>query len=365
MKQLSLLLITALLLTATGVVGAQDTPLLMLVNGADVWSASTVGLTQLTTSGYNDRPVLSPRGDRFASKVIADIGIQALQTTGGFGIELPSDIEIHDVFTGAGQRIATQPPDATYNAGEPARAVVRSAPTWSPDGSALAWTEDVAPANVRQLVVYGVNDGSMRVLAADLPLQAGFQQTLPTRWGTGGIAVKSTTAAADNPSALIETILVYSPDGGLRSATTLQPAPGEFIYAFDWIDDGAPFVYLIYSSGRMELIDPGSGVVSALNGTPELYSLSNPGGLAAQLTVAGSGGGAPTFVWSVNGQPIAFNGPIEWITIAPAGDAVAYMVQGVAYIWRDGGANVVSGTEDPNFSVAELAWGATGWRVRR
>lgn len=363
MKHLFIVIgLLGLLLTAGGV-SAQDTPLLMLVNGADVWAATPAGLTQVTTSGYNDRPIVAPNGQQFASKVIADVGIEALRTTGGLGSELPSDIELYNPVSGASRRIATQPADATFNAGQPARAILRSAPAWSPNGAALAWTEDVAPDNVRQLVIFDVGSGQQRVVTRDLPLQAGFQRTLPVRWGSGGIAVKSVTADASGN--LTESILIFDPNGGLRANTTLTLAPGEFVYEFVWINDGAAFVGVIYSTGRFELIDPATGGVAPLTGTPELFSVTAPGGLAVQFSLSGGSGGTPSFVWQVNGQTLPFNGPLEWITIAPGGDQVAYMSQGTAFIWRDGQAAPVTGTTDPGFSVAEVAWGPTAWRIRR
>jgi hypothetical protein len=340
----------------------------MLVNGADVWGYYPSGLGQITFSGYIDRPVLSPDGSRIAYKVIADIGIQALQMTGGLVSELPSDIEIHNLLSGAAARIATQPADATFNSGEAARAIVRSAPAWSPDSTLLAWTEDVAPDAVRRLVVFSPAAGETRVLVAGLPLQAGFKQTLPVRWGMGGIALHSVSAtdggnAAASP--MVDTMFIYSPEGALLATAAPTLAEGEYVYDFQWIDvHGVSQLGIIYSTGRWDVIDPATGALAPLNGTPELYSLSAPDGLAVVFGVTSMPDSGNVFTWRVGDTPLPFTGPIEWIGIAPTGDAVAYADQGLAYIWNADGAQEIYGTNDFNFRVSDIVWGPVGWRTR-
>lgn len=363
------LLILFALLFATGVARAQmpPAPVLMLVNGEDIYGYYPSGLARLTFSGYTDRPVLSPDGSRMAYKVIADIGIQALRTTGGLVSELPSDIEIRNIASGAVARIATQPADATFNAGEAARAIVRSSPAWSPDSRMLAWTEDVAPDAVRRLVVFSPDSGETRVLASGLPLQAGFQQTLPVRWGAGGIAVHSVSATAGEDAAAsptLDTIFFYSPEGALLSTANPQPAEGEFVYDFQWIDvNGAALLGIIYSTGRWDVIDPASGTIAPLEGTPELYSLTAPDGLAVVFGVTTLPDSGSVFTWRVGETPLPFTGPIEWIGIAPTGDAVAYADQGIGYLWNADGAQEIFGTNDFNFRVSDIVWGPVGWRV--
>lgn len=361
-----ILLLCVLLLTLAGAASAQDatSPVLLLINGEDIWGAYPSGLARLTFSGYASRPALSPTGNQFAYPVIDQIGIQALQRTGGLVSELPSNIAVVDLTTRTETMAATQPDGATFNAGEPAHAVVRSAPAWSPDGSALAWTEDAAPEGVRTLVVYTLG-GSAQALVTDLPLQAGFQQTLPVRWGGPGIALHSVTAAPD-PSAgtpMRDTFLIYSPQGALLAETPITPVQGEYVYDFEWIDDrGVDKLGIIYSTGRWDVIDPATGAVAPLDGSPELYSLSAPDGLAVVFGVANLPNGV-SFTWRVGATPLPYTGPIEWLGISPAGDALAYANQGIAYIWRDGVAEPIFGTNDWNSVASDVLWGPTGWRV--
>lgn len=364
------LFVMLLCVFVTGAARAQDAPpapVLLLINGANIWGYYPTGLTQLTPTRYGDRPALSPDGGRFAYKTVADIGVRALQTTGGLVSELPSDIRLYDLNTRLETVITGQPPDATFNTGEPARAIVRSAPAWSPDGAAIAWTEDVAPEAVRRLVIYTPATGETRILTEDLPLQAGFQQTLALRWGPGGIALHSVTAApagAGTPQPMLDAMLVYSPDGALLSSTSLRPAEGEYLYAFEWIDDGgADKVGVIYSTGRWELIDPATGMTAPLSGTPELYSTLAPDGLALRFGVAHHPDRGAVFTWRAGDVVLPYSGPLEWVSIAPAGDAVAYADGGIGYIWRDGETQPIFGTNDYNARGSDVVWGPTAWRV--
>ena len=362
-----ILLLCVLILALAGAAQAQDTPapVLMLINGEDIWASYPTGLVRLSFSGYANRPALSPSGGQIAYPVIDQIGIQALQTTGGLVSELPSNIVLQDLTTQAATPIATQPEGATFNAGEPARAIVRSAPAWSTDGGALAWTEDAAPESVRSLVVYTPASATAQVLAADLPLQAGFQQTLPVRWGGGGIALHSITAVAEATAAqpTIDTFLIYSPQGALLASATVTPAAGEYVYDFQWISDaGVDKLGVIYSTGRWDIIDPATGAVTALVGSPELYSLSAPDGLSVVFGVTSLPNGA-VFTWRVGQTPLAYTGPLEWLSISPSGDGLAYASQGLAYTWRDGVTEPVYGTNDYNMVVSDVVWGPTGWRV--
>lgn len=367
MKTRRLLFWLLLLMMASNVTGAQTTsaPVLLLINGADVWGAYPNGLAQLTFNRYTSRPTLSPTGAQMAYPVIDDIGIRALRTTGGLVSELPSNIVLYDLTTRTATPIATQPEGATFNTGEPARAIVRSAPSWSPDGAALAWTEDAAPAATRSLMVYTLGSAAPQTLVADLPLQAGFRQTLPVRWGDAGIALHSVTAATD-PAAtapMVDAFLFYSPQGDLLAWTPVTPAQGEYIYDFQWIDDrGTDKLGIIYSTGRWDVIDPADGSLAPLNGSPELYSLTAPDGLSVVFGVAAMPGGA-VFTWRAGATPLPYTGPFEWLGISPEGDAVAYADQGVAYIWRDGTSEPIWGTNNWNSVASDVIWGPTGWRV--
>ena len=373
MKRFTWLIVLLLTLGVTSV-GAQGAPgpLVMLMNGADLYQSFPAGQypVRLTNSGFVDRAYLSPDGARIAYKITADIGIQALRQTGGLVSELPSDLEIRALGSAGVLRIVTQPPDATYAAGEPSNAVVRSAPSWSPDSARLAWTEDVTPGDLRRLVLYDVASATWLAIASDLPLQNGFQQTLPVRWGSGGIALLSTVADPNNAATggTLQSLLIYNPDGSLRSTASVSPNAGEYLYDFQWINDnGADKLGIIYSTGRWDLIDPASAVISPLTGTAQLFSLSNPTGLALDFGVANLPDRGPSFTWTViipgaPSVPLAYTGPIEWIAISPVGDSIAYSNSGVAYVWHDGQATEVNGTNPYDLSAAELVWGPVGWR---
>ncbi len=373
MKRLTGLIVV--LLTLLGVaVEAQGTPgpLVMLVNGADLWQSFPAGQfpVRLTVNGYVDRPYLSPDGTRIAYKVTADIGIKALQQTGGLVSELPSDLEIRTLGSAGVLRFVTQPSDATYDAGSPNNAVIRSAPGWSPDSARLAWTEEITPGSIRRLTLYDIASNTTLSIATDLPVQNGFQQTMPVRWGTGGIALLSTVSDPDNAATggTLQSILFYSPDGTHLSTAPIRLNVGEYLYDFEWISaGGVDKLGLIYSTGRWDVIDPADGSVSPLTGVAQLYSLTNPNGLALDFGVTNLPDRGPSFTWTaiIPGAPsipLTFTGPIEWITISPVGDSIAYADGGIAYVWHDGQASEVPGTNPSDLSAAEMVWGPVGWR---
>ncbi len=363
------------LLALTGVVAdaqGAPSPLIMLVNGADLWQSFPAGQfpVRLTVNGNVDRPYISPDGTRIAYKVTADIGIQALKQTGGLVSELPSDLELRTLGSAGVLRFVTQPPDATYADGEPSNAIIRSAPSWSPDSARLAWTEEVTPGDIRRLTLYDIASNTSLSIATDLPIQNGFQQTMPVRWGSGGIALLSTASDPNNAATggTLQSILIYTPNGTRLSTAPVQLAAGEYLYDFEWINDnGADKLGLIYSTGRWDLVDPATGAVNPLTGVAQLYSLSNPNGLALDFGVTNLPDRGPSFTWTViipgaPSVPLTFTGPIEWITLSPVGDSLAYADGGVAYVWHDGQATEVPGTNPSDLSAAEMVWGPVGWR---
>jgi len=149
----------------------------------DLWTWQPGGTPeQITTWSYNGGPVISPDGSLIAYRSISSEAVEEIESPGQ-GIvyhgEAPSNIYIMTVSNQNFERIAHQDTERVF----------RSIPTWSPDGTKLAWTEmrgDYQPS--ADVVVYDTNGGSTRTIAS---IEMGFQDAgfaLPIlQWGEGGI----------------------------------------------------------------------------------------------------------------------------------------------------------------------------------
>ena len=124
-------------------------PLVLWIAG-DLYAADpgtpTLPPRPLTQMGVISGPTLSPAGNWVAFKAAAPVGLAALdriQTDGLIAAyDLPADLYLLDPRSGSLALVASQPANASLLAeGVPDNATVRSAPSWSPDGTRLAWME--------------------------------------------------------------------------------------------------------------------------------------------------------------------------------------------------------------------------------
>lgn len=191
-----LMLLTLILLISVGILRPAPTqaqpmnmPLLMLISG-DIWTwnPQTDALVQLTTWGYNFKPVMSPNGDWVAYKSWATITVEAINNNAPMNPGEPAgNIWLLDPFTGDALRIADQPDGAVFadvNGND--NYIARSNPTWSPDGSEIAWTQFHVPSYTSELVIYNLANQTTRVVVSDLPV--GYEQQGPAdvEWGALG-----------------------------------------------------------------------------------------------------------------------------------------------------------------------------------
>ena len=102
-------------------------PLVFLKDG-DLWKWDGSAVTQLTTWGYNERPVLSPNGQRIAYNSWAQITIDAIAAGKPVMGLIPSNIWVIDPVTGNANRVADQPPGATFNLAQTDYAIMRGTP---------------------------------------------------------------------------------------------------------------------------------------------------------------------------------------------------------------------------------------------
>lgn len=379
MARFRALIVTLIIFTAVfsasitvTVAGAEHPSTLIMLKDGDLWawSPSASDLDRLTDRGYVRRPMLSPDSRYVAYNAWADASIEAVRS----GLyapqgDFPSDIWLLDMHTRQSTAITAQLPTISFAGDVPTDAVSRSNPTWSPDGQALAWTEISLPDLGYRLVIYSL---AARQVQATVPLSAPLQpdglRTIRVQWGAGGIALTITR----RDSGIVRELYLFEPSGALRLIVPLQ----DVLYDYLWVDEaGRSYVGLMYATQPWLLVDPHTGQTQPMNGMPEVYS-GQTDRYAAFLSIIGSYGSIAGFKWSAVDVPGNRVAPIDFAAetnfahrIAVSAIGVAYVSDAV-YVWKDGAASRIAGTEgialgyeDPE--AGALAWGNSGWRLRR
>ncbi|WP_162909579.1 SH3 domain-containing protein [Aggregatilinea lenta] len=352
--------------------------LVLFVQGGNlwVWDVASGESQPITLNTHIEGVALSPAGGLVAMRDWSPISYDAWERSGGIGGgPLPSDIVVVNYVTlEPGMTIAAQPDDASFFVdGVPDSAILRSDPTWSPDGASVAWTElhypSLSPESNR-LVMYTFATGETRVVTTNLPDMMGVPQPLQVKWGEGGLALRVTLfdeASITYP----EQILVYDTDGNLRAQTVVSEDEGA-LADYQWITwNDAPYVGIQFGDGHWELLDPATGNRQPAPAAPQLYGTVFPDdslGLRVSRD-AQSGSYWNSFTWTAttpDGQP----GSSLPITSAPGSVALAADGQRIAYtndhgglsVWQNGQAIDMPGTLVVD-AYAPVLWGPNGWRI--
>ena len=384
--KLTFLLIFAMLMAgiaisaAPGVETAQargSLPLVYLKDG-DIWryDPGSGAVAQLSTWGYNERPVLSPDGRQVAYNSWATITVDAIaaeQPVFGF---TPSNIWVMETATGNAFRAAEQPSGAVFfQDGVQDKVVMRGTPAWSPDGTQLVWAELVSPDYYYQLVVFDLNTQTSRILTTDVPYpyaDGGYIPVHDVRWGAAGIALVNGSVSGSSGD-FEDAFYLYDANNGARLLTTrIGSSASEFIYDWQWMSySGQEFVGLLYPSGKRFLMDPFTGAQQDMPALPEMYSAFASGSSATVFSAVTVGADlSQTRNWTAvypdrqQDALLGFNGEAYNISISPGGDQIAYYTDAL-YVWQNGQVNTVPGTAGSYtpWDVA-VAWSPTAWRVR-
>ncbi len=367
-----LVALLALPLSTGGPARAADAtpPLILIVNGdLWAWTGASNPLKQLTTWGYNSDPVISPNGKYVAYKSLPQFAVDDLKINGGRSGVAPANLWALDLATGAGTRIADQPPDAAFaGAGKDEKYTSRPRPAWSPDSKFLAWGEMIGAkkdasgafaGNWEQLIVYDWAKKTGRVVVKDLPGYQGLTDGTSVDWGAGGLLFLTPQGA---PNTDADTVYIYSPEGKqlARYALSGDDCP---CYSAHWIEDEAKALILVERDETATppylLLDPATGKKVTSTARLERYSLSAPDGV--YLSRIGE-----AWFAAEPGKPAleltGLAGP-EGVSISPDGKQLGFTRQSRIFVFSGG--LVKEAALGAGKSPTDLAWGAVGWRLGR
>lgn len=321
---------------------------------------------RVTDSGAISAPALAPDETRIAYRQASAIGLEALDRVTAQGeiadIDLPTDIVVYDTRTGDRVTIATQPDDAAlFVEGVPDRAVVRSAPAWSPDGMRLAWTEFDWGVNVPRLVVYDLLSSTTSIPLGVIDTDITQGQSPGVRWGGDLFIINLSADAAGE-----QHYLLVSVTGTINAAPRVAPVSDDYVLDFFAVE-GESRVYagLLYASGRWTILDGQTGVGVPFVDVPHLVSRHADGGsLRVRFDITPDMG----MFWEARDTTMAFTGSPSRVTLSPAGDALAfigYPTFNGAAIWRGESITEIpnTGDTDAEYEVGAVLWGATAWRI--
>lgn len=281
------------------------------------------------------------------------------------GGDFPNDVLICNLATGEITEVAVQPENASVGEGSEWIYHSHSNPSWSPDGTRLAWTEYIGD-NILQLMIYDLAAGTTATLIENLNPDGlvGLPAHKDVFWSDVGIGV-------DN----FKGFEVYDANTGEHLNTV--PFPKYSIFKF-WITyEGKSYIGYNDTDNIWYLVDPLTGEHQIMPGLPELYSVAHPEGLAVryeeeipppynEITPPHR-----TPRWSVvdgdNVIALDYEGHTHnrRITLAPDGQSFAYTYENELWQWQAGQAEVVEGVEHLIFDnpYVSLIWTPMAWRV--
>ncbi len=336
-------------------------PLIALIGG-DFWKYADGTWSQMTQSGYHQTPLLAPDGTQIAYRTVAPEAITALESGQGTSGFPATNIHLLNLVTGEEQAIATQPDNISLADG---RYILRSEPSWSLDGTQIAWTDLAYPTGTDSLVVYDLATVTPISFPLALPPRYGIQGAAEIRWGDVSIAVWVTGFDAIT-GGVNEIFTVYTPDGQVLTTANLPFSETGYILDFFWIEhQGNQNLGVLYSSGEFYLVDPRLNTFAQYLNPPTFFASGTAGAPSVSLVRAPENQiGLPfSFTYQPEVSGAAVNIPETLspmtVTFAPDGMALAYItVEGQVVVVQNGSTQVIT---TPDQAAAALVWGNKIW----
>ena len=244
---------------------------------------------------------------------------------------------------------------------------IRSAPSWSSDGTRIAWNE-VEPSGANlQTIVYDFADASSEVVYEREQGSRAF--IVPNiEWGQSGLAVYDEQMAEGEETKYSVTFI--DPDSAEPNPVALT-APGQINR---WAAQGdAEYFVLSVENSQITALNPQTNEVETLTGRLESYSLSAPENSLGLSTIDNQ--------WAVFGSD--FSGSLSLsaneytVTLSPDGQALAFVTfenypfGGKVYTMDSFAefpyqANTVPGFDQSQYNQSGplyVFWGPTGLRI--
>lgn len=379
-----------IMLAAHGAVSGQtDDVQPVIISQYDLFAVENRGYRQLTEYPYNSELSTSPDGRYATYNSVPQVGIDAIERTGGFSGPMVNNVWIIDTVTGDAHRIAGQPdPAYFFDAAQPDNVIGRSRGAWAPDGSGVAWTDYLFADSSLRLGIYSVALDSYTSFPLDLPQQYGVPSPLPVIWTDAGIALISSSFFSDSPTGYVDEVMVYSRQGALIAAHRV-PDVGEtppFIRLFTEHQGRSYYTQYDAANAQWVMMDILSGAEFTTTSMPEIVSTNVPiGSVALQLVgfrpyeqqLAGQS--TSYLVGQVvgsDGNMIIEDFPIGFVSwdgsagfyLAPDGQSFAYtpfnpdtrVRERDFTLWRNG-EFIPFRSPNADFGVQEISWGGQRW----
>jgi hypothetical protein len=269
----------------------------------------------------------SPDGSRFVMLAWPKIISQALELFGSLGdIPYGQNFWLCDTKNDSLSRILVQPNADNDFAGElPSAEVNQSRPTWSPDGTKLAWTQLRFVDTQQSIVIMDIAAGTMIETVLALP-PTPFPAPPEIHWTEKGLALFVFTLD-EVTFANVEWLYLLDPATGAITHSFQTFVGGE---TSDFITDRV-FVQqesglalaLHYFEAGWALVDLETGEQSLIAARLEMFSASNPYG----LRLAYSLNEQFNYDWEILGgaSPVPLlSYPMQRLALSPDGNQVAY-----------------------------------------